>query len=234
MAMRRQRDQGIERPGGRHLVERVLGGGGAAQQQRSLPEVVEQQRRKDHREPGGPDRPAPEVAHVRIERLASGDHQDHAAEHEQPAPAVAREERHPVQRVRRPQHGGVGRDLHDAEDRENGEPGEHHRSEHGADARRPVALKPEERDQDRDGGRHDHRLEPRGRHTEPLDGAQHGDGRRDHPVAVQERRAEQPEPEQRRVDRVRRAPPPDDEREQRQDPALAFVVGAHHEDDVLH
>ena len=74
---------------------------------------------------------------------------------------------------------------------------------------------------------------PRGQrrrgHLEALDGRKHGDRRCDDPVAVEEGGAEEGEGHH-----GGSTPARGDEREERQDPAFSAVVGAHHEDDVLH
>ena len=53
-----------------------------------------------------------------------------------------------------------------------------------------VPLDREHRDQDDDRDRHDVRIEQRRRDLQALDGAEDGDRRRDHAVAVQQRGAE--------------------------------------------
>ena len=66
-----------------------------------------------------------------------------------------------------------------------------------------------------------------------LDRRKNRDGRRDHAVAEEQRSAEDP---QRRQHNLRPAPAgnssPADQGDQRHDPALAVVVGAHHQQDV--
>ena len=57
---------------------------------------------------------------------------------------------------------------------------------------RAVALDGEDAHEDHDRDRHDVGLEHRRGHVHALDGAQHRDGRRDHAVAVEQRRAEEP------------------------------------------
>ena len=80
---------------------------------------------------------------------------------------------------------------------------------------------------------HDVRREERRRHVQAFDGAEHGDGGRDDAVAVKQRRAEDAEHDEHPalafahdLDRRR-------QRRQRQDAALAAVVGAQDEDAVL-
>ena len=77
------------------------------------------------------------------------------------------------------------------------EPDQHDRPEDRADAGRPAALEEEQDDQDDDRDRDDVRLEERRRDFEPFDGAEHRDRRRDHAVAVEQRRAEDADGDQR-------------------------------------
>ena len=65
---------------------------GIAEQLRALTEVVEEQRGQDHGEPGHPDGAAPEVAHVGVECLATGDHEHDGPENQEARQAVAAEE----------------------------------------------------------------------------------------------------------------------------------------------
>src|SRR5438132_9016352 len=69
----------------------------------------------------------------------------------------------------------------------------------------------------------------------PFDRRQHGDRRRDHAVAVQQRRPEEAEPYERAAPAAVRggAAVRDYERQQRQHAALAAIVGAHHDGEVL-
>ena len=72
--------------------------------------------------------------------------------------------------------------------------------------------------------------------VQAFDGAEHGDRRRDHPVAVKQGRAEQAERDEKRSVAASRRTAflLKDQREKREDPALAAVVRAHDEHDVLH
>ena len=73
------------------------------------------------------------------------------------------------------------------------------------------------------------RLERVRRDAQPFDRAQHRDRRRDHPVAVEQRRAEQAD---RHQDHARYWPAPTDEGDERENPAFPAVVRAHHEQQV--
>jgi hypothetical protein len=79
-------------------------------------------------------------------------------------------------------------------------------------------------------------------HLEPLDRAEHGDGWRDHSVAVEERSARQAEHHEDVQARTRHRPfPPlqlrlvlvDHQGKKGEDPPLPLVVGAHDEREVL-
>ena len=97
----RQHDHRQQRPVGIHQEERILDRLRIGQHQRALPEIVERQRRQHHREPGGLDRAAAEMAEVGVERLGAGDDQEHRAERDQADDAVAGEEAHAVERIER-------------------------------------------------------------------------------------------------------------------------------------
>ena len=84
--------------------ERLMRRLGVGEQQRALAEVVQQQRRQHQREPGDPNRPFPEVPHVRVQRLTTRDDEEHGAEHGKAVPAVRAKERDGVPRVDGRQH----------------------------------------------------------------------------------------------------------------------------------
>jgi len=96
------------------------------EQERPLAEVVQEERRKDEAEPGDAYRPGAEVPHVGVDGLAARDDEEDRTEDEKPAEAVCREEPGAVkgdeglEHLRSPEH------VHDAENREGGEPEEHH------------------------------------------------------------------------------------------------------------
>ena len=88
---------------------------------------------------------------------------------------------------------------------------------------RAVLLDREDADQKPHGERDDVRIEHRRRDRQPFDGAEHGDRGRDHPVAIEQRGAEDAEQDERHV----RAPAAQvgslDQRDQGHVPALAVV-----------
>ena len=113
------------------------------------------------------------------------------------------------------------------------EPRQHDRPEERAHAIGAVLLHAEDGNQDRDRHRDHVRLEQRRRDVDPLDRAEHGDRRRDHPVAVEQRRAEDAEQHQQPTASALGARM-GSERGQRENASLALVVGAQHDGDVLH
>ena len=78
------------------------------------------------------------------------------------------------------------------------EPDDHDGTEQPSHPVGAVPLNQKQSDQDHDGDRHDVRLEQRRGDFQTLDRAEHGDGRRDHAVAVEQRRPEDAERNQHR------------------------------------
>src|SRR5207253_6009925 len=119
-------------------------------------------------------------------------------------------------------------DVHQTENGDHREPEQHHRSEHGPDPRGTESLKEEKRNEHDDRDRYDVWSEDRRGHFQPFDGTEHGDGGRDHSVAVQQSGSEKTE-----ADEHRAAATGPDQRHQGQDSALAAIVGAHHQHEVF-
>ena len=127
----------------------------------------------------------------------------------------------------------MGDDLAQPEHPDDDEPHDHHRAEDTRDPLRAAALDEEEGDQDRHGDRDHPRLEGGRGDLEALDRAEHRDRRRDQAVAVEQRRAEHAEGDDRPLRARRQAALRQQQRGQGEDAALAVVVGAHHEREVL-
>jgi hypothetical protein len=227
-----QTDERQQRPLRREQEERLFGSGRIAQQERSLAEIVQEQCRQHQAEPRDADWQLSEVAYVGIERFAAGHDEEDRAEHCEAVPAVLAEKATAWRGIDRRQHHRVLHERRDPERGDHDEPDHHNRSEHPADAVRAVPLDREHPDQDDDRDQHHVRIEERGRHLQPFDGTEHCDGRRDHPVAVEQRRAEESHQHQRRPGAAL-AVVLGQQRSQRQDAALALVVGAHDDRDVL-
>ena len=122
-----------------------------------------------------------------------------------------------------------------AETADGDEPQQHDGPEDRTDACGPERLQREQPDQDADRDRHDQVVQRRRRHLDPLDGAQHRDRGRQDTVTVKQRAAEQAATEQ---DGGRHATSAAGAAAghqgcQRQDAALAVMVGPHHEDAVF-
>ncbi|MNC84597.1 hypothetical protein D3C83_01550 [compost metagenome] len=173
------------------------------------------------------------MPHVGVERLRAGEREQHGAQHDEGGEAVLRREAERVDRVERLQHRRVEGDVVEADRRQREEPEHADRAEQRAHGRRALALEQEQRDQHAGRDRHDVGFEGAGADLQALHRGQHRDGGRQHGVAEEERRAQQPErDDERAAARVvlhsRRG-----ERGQRHDPALAAVVGAHDQQHVL-
>ena len=148
-------------------------------------------------------------------------------------PAVAQEEVEAVRRVEGPEDRRVAHHLRDAERRDGREPEEHHGPEEAADSGRAAALDEKQSDDDDDRRGDDVGGEERRRHVEALDGAEHRDGRRDDAVAVEQRRPEDADHDQPRALAFAHDLDGRRQRRQREDAALAAVVGAQDEDAIL-
>ena len=218
---------GTRRKNGLLMLARV------AEDERALAHVVEDAGGEDEEQPDARDRRPAEVAHVRVERLGAGDREHDRREREERDREVAEQEARRVGRRQRLQDLRVVGDAADAARADRDEPDRHHRPEQAPDRAGAEPLHEEERDDDRGGDRHDQVAERRRGDVHSLDRREHRDRRRDHAVAEEERGAEDAERRQRelRPAPARNAAAPD-QRDQRQDPALAVVVGAHHEQDV--
>ena len=163
------------------------------EQQRTLAEVVQHQRRQDEEIPAVADGLGAEVAHVGVQRLATGHRQHHRAEDEDAAPAVLGEETDAVQGIQCVEHFRVMGDVEHADDGQHREPQQHHRAEHLADFFGAEALAEEQHHQHRDRQRHDPGVQPRRYDLQALDRRQRGDRRSDHAVAEEQRGAEDAE-----------------------------------------
>jgi hypothetical protein len=144
--------------------------------------------------------------------------------------AIVREEADRVPRVdgcqdlRRPEKRGS------PEHGEDGEPRDGDGAEQRAERPGAAMLQCEQADEHGDRQRDDEMAERRRGDRDAFHGAQHGDRRRDHAVAVEEGGAEQPEQQE---GMGRPAFDARGERHQGQDAALAVIVGAEDEGQVL-
>ena len=173
---------------------------GSSEDQRALAEVVEDQRGEDEQEPGAPDRPAAEVAHVGVQRLGAGDRQHDArrARGTPRAPCSNEELRAVVSATARRGSPGARADLRAGRRSPARRTRRHDRPEQAADARRCRSAG---RRTARSGSTSVSGTTSASRSgattSRPSTADSTRDRRRDHPVAVEQRRAEDAERDQR-------------------------------------
>ncbi len=174
------------------------------------------------------------MAHVGVQRLAAGQGQEYAAQHDEQRHRTCNRKTHCLQRIecfedrrRRP-------DVDEAKDADDDEPHHHDRAEQAADAPSAAMLEGKKPDQDDERRRHD---EGRGTRAElqALDRGKHGDRRRYDAVAIKQSGADDTEQQHdRQFGPLGRCMVMLDQRQQRQYAALAVIVGAQYESDILH
>ncbi len=135
----------------------------------------------------------------------------------------------PVARVERHQHAGMADDTEQPERADRHEPERHDRAEQTADARGALGLQAEQRDENADRERQHVGRECRQRCLDPLERAQHRYRGGDGAVAIEQGGAENAKGDHAGAFAMLDA----EQRHQRQDAALAVVVGAHHDRDVF-
>ena len=199
---------------------------------RALAEVAQHERHLDER-PCEVDVAAPDVAHIGVQGLGAGCRQEHGA-HKRHAGGVVRAEQEPdaVHGVERLEHGPVVRQVDQADDGEEGEPHQHHRTEHLADALGAARLHGEQQHDDHHGDHQRHvgvgleQLLQRGQRAQAFDCGADRHRRREHRVGEERRAAEHG-----RYGQPGAVPP--DQRIQGEDAAFAVVVDAHGDQHVL-
>ncbi len=176
------------------------------------------------------------MAHVGIQGLAAGHGQHHRAKDQHSVNAVAKEERSAMVRRQGPEDfGPLGNVIH-PQHGQRYEPHCHHRSEELADAPGAAPLDGEQGHQNGARQRQHGRLEVLTCLRQAFHGAQHRDRRRDHAVAIQERSADHRQ--QGHGGHLARflgcrSKALGNDGKQGEDAALAVVVGAHDEAEVL-
>src|SRR4051794_945948 len=226
-------DHGQLGPARNQQEERVRDRARVTEDERGLAEVVQHQGREDHEEPRPADRRPAEVAHVGVQGLGAGDHQDDRAHgHERDARMIEDEE--DGVRGRQPlDDRGLGDDPADAGHGEGAEPQQRHWAEQRPDPAGAETLHGEEHREDDRRHRHDDMAQGGLDDADPLDGGQHADRRRDQGIAVEQRQAEDAEHHQRRTLSAAAGVEPARQRGQGHHAALAVVVGPHEDADVL-
>ncbi len=208
----------------------LVEGLGVLEHQRTLAEIVQRQRREDQPGPRGLDRRAAEMAHVGIERLGAGDGEEHAAQDGKAHGPVREQEAHRIGRVECGEHLHVVLDVQQPQHGHGEEPECRDRAEQGRHLAGAVPLCREQGEQDRHGHRDHVGLEHRRHQLQALDRGKDRDRRGDQRVAIEQGRTRDAEQEYRRC---RPAERPLGQRHQRERAALAVIVGAHEEQDVL-
>jgi hypothetical protein len=166
------------------------------------------------------------VAHVGIERLRPGQRKEHAAHDRESDERIGEHETRRLPRTERFENFGRCPDIDGAEQSDGDEPGDHDRAKQPADARGSPVLYHEQPDQDYEGQRQNEFFQVRRDELESLHRREHGNGRRDDAVAIEQRRSHDAEQDQnRKLGRVRN-PFGSHQGQQRQNSAFAVVVGA--------
>ena len=178
------------RPMRRRGEEQEVGVVRVAEDRRALAEIIEDESRQDEIEPGAANGGFAEMAHVGIERFAAGDGQDHGTQrHERRARRVHKQQR-AIIGIESPQNTRRLRNGKEPDHGKDREPHHHDRSEQSADLGGAPALHDEKADQDDERRRDDEGLEGTAFGAQAFDCAEHGDGRRQHPIAVEQRETE--------------------------------------------
>jgi hypothetical protein len=131
------------------------------------------------------------------------------------------------------EHAGRGGDLDGTEHGQRREPQHHDGTEQSPDARRATALNREQRHDDADGHGQYRAFELRIEYRETFDRAQHRDGRRDQRITIKQRGAEYAERDRAARPGFERTESLLHQRHEREDAALAVVVGTHDHREVL-
>ncbi len=136
------------------------------------------------------------MPHVGVERFATGNREEHAAQDCEVAPATMREQARGMARIDCRENHRLPDDRNETEQADDAEPDQHDGTENLADRAGAALLKPEEPDQDDDRTGQHVWLERGARELQSLERAEYGDRRRDDAVAIDQRRTEQPHGDQ--------------------------------------
>ena len=217
----------VVRPVWRKLIERTIERARVSDQQRGLSEVVEHERRQGNRKPCKPDWHLTKVSHIGIHGFAAGHREKGSAENgEADVEILVDQKIEGIKRAHGGEHIGSSDDAVDAEQCNHKKPTEHHRPEYIADEAGAFPLHDEKPDQDDDGEWHHSRRQRRRIDLQAFNGAEHGDGRRDGAVTIKQRRTNEADDQELRAPCSGPRIPGREQRQQRNDPAFAAVVGA--------
>src|SRR5579871_4611002 len=174
------------------------------------------------------------MPHVGVHGLRARERQKGGAEHgEGDAGSHMGEIKHGMMRADRREDGWTLNNAPEAEHGNRQEPDEHDRPKNVAHELRSLSLHQEQGDQDRDGNGNDHRCQGRRVDLQTLDRAEHRDRRRDHAIAIEQGGTDQADDEQRGARASARGMPCIQQREQRDDTALAAIISAQNENGVF-
>ena len=202
----------------------------------SDPEVGHEKRRHGEPEPPEGDRFASEMAHVGVERFATGHHQEQRAHRQESLGGVGGEVANGMDRIDRVEY---VRCLFDAPHTEYGhhpEPEQHDRAEDFSDSAGAEALNGEQAHEDRKRNRNDCSVEPGTDQLGTFHRRHHADRRSDHSVAEEQTGSEQPEDPEgatRPATIVRRITSRRHERGKSENSALTVIVRPHDEQDIF-
>ena len=122
--------------------------------------------------------------------------------------------------------------MHYSDYRDDGEPQDHHRAEDAADASGATLLNQKKCEQHNDGQRQHETVQRRRRNANTFDCAEHGNCRRDHAVAIEQRGAAEGEQDQ-EIAGALASRALQGEGQQSKDSTLALIVGTHDQEDVF-
>ncbi len=175
-----------------HHAEEDIPGLGILQHKCPLPEIIHEEGKKD-KKPGTDNRFFADVPHVGIQGLTAGGAEDNLGEDHIRGEAIMTEEVDGIQRINRPNDLRHARHRDQSGNKEGDEVDEHDRTEDAGHAIRPLRLKDKEGQSDKGGdGDQYPGLHPGedGNQQHPFHRREDTDRRRDHPVAKEERNAE--------------------------------------------
>ena len=170
------------------------------------------------------------MTEIGVERLGAGDGEKDRAQRDETDLAVVQQEHDRVERIEGEQDLRPGGHMGDAGDRDHHEPQHHDGAEEGRDLGGAARLHRKQHDQDRHGQGHDVGVEGGRGDLETFDRGQDRERRRDHGVAVEQRRADDAA---QRDDIGAPAQRALRQRHQGERSALPVVVGPQQHDDVF-
>ena len=173
------------------------------------------------------------MAEVGVKRLGAGDGEEDGAERIEADHSVVGNESEAVGRIERPQHAGIACDPKHTGNRNRHEPDRRDRPEQGRDLRRTPRLEGKEHDQDHHGDRHHVSVQCRSGDVHALDRGKNRQRRRNDGVAVEQRGADDAEQRDEAGGPARAAKRARGERHEGKRTALAVVVRAQQDHDVL-